>query len=50
MTDDPIPRAPDVIVEQKWIDPSELAQRLDALEALVRALEAEVVELKARRA
>jgi hypothetical protein len=45
-----LPAAPDVDLHQRQWSPEELARRLDALEVLVRALEAEIAELKARDA
>jgi hypothetical protein len=46
----PVPAAPDVDLHQRQWSPEELGRRLDALEVLVRALEAEIAELKARDA
>jgi hypothetical protein len=44
----PVPAAPDVDLHQRSISPEELLQRLEALEALVSALRAEVAELRGR--
>jgi hypothetical protein len=42
----PLPAASDVDLHQRQWSPEELARRLDALEALVRTLEAEIAELR----